>query len=129
MNVVLVKKASEKWWICIDYTDLNKACPKDSYPLLMIDRLIDATSDFKIISFMDAFSGYNQIWMVEEDQEKTAFIMDHGLYCYKVMLFRLKNADATYQRLVNKVIADQLGRNMDAYVDDMLVKSKACHST
>ena len=123
--MVMVKKATGKWRICIDYTDLNKACPKDSYPLSMIDRLVDATSDFGILFFMDAFSGYNQIRIAEEDQKKTAFIIDRGLYCYKVMPFGLKNADVTYQRLVNKVFADQIGRNMEAYVDDMLVKSKS----
>ena len=73
---------------------------------------------------MDAFSGYNQIKMAEEDQEKTAFITSQGLYCYKVMPFGLKNAGATYQRLVNKTFNKQIGRNMEVYVDDMLVKSK-----
>ena len=73
---------------------------------------------------MDAFSGYNQICMAEEDEEKTAFIANRVIYCYKVMPFDLKNAGATYQRLVYKIFADQLGRNMEAYVDDMLVKSK-----
>ena len=73
---------------------------------------------------MDAFSGYNQIKMAEEDQEKTAFITSQGLYCYKVMPFRLKNAGATYQRLVNKIFSEKIGRNMEVYVDDMLVKSK-----
>ena len=73
---------------------------------------------------MDTFSGYNQIKMVEEDQEKTAFITSQGLYCYKVMPFGLKNAGATYQRLVNKMFNKQIGRNMEVYVDDMLVKSK-----
>ena len=73
---------------------------------------------------MDAFSGYNQIKMAEEDQEKTSFITSQGLYYYKVMPFGLKNAGATYQRLVNKMFSKQIGRNMEMYVDDMLVKSK-----
>ena len=73
---------------------------------------------------MDAFSGYNQIRMAEEDEEKTAFVANRAIYCYKVMPFGLKNAGATYQRLVNKIFAKQLGRNMEAYVDDMLVKSR-----
>jgi hypothetical protein len=72
---------------------------------------------------MDAFSGYNQILMLPEDREKTTFITDRGLYCYKVMPFSLKNAGATYQRLVNKMFQAQIGRNMEVYVDDMLVKS------
>ena len=93
----MVKKATGKWQICINYTDLNKTCPKDSYPLSMIDRLVDATSGFGMMSFMDAFSGYNQICMAKEDQEKTTFITDRSLYCYKVIPFGLKNVGATYQ--------------------------------
>ena len=124
VNVVLVKKANGKWRMCVDFTDLNKACPKDSFPLPRIDQLVDSTAGHKLLSFMDAFSGYNQIRMAEEDQEKTAFITSQGLYCYKVMPFELKNAGATYQRLVNKMFSQQIGRNMEVYVDDMLVKSK-----
>uniref|UniRef100_A0A2N9J111 RNA-directed DNA polymerase n=1 Tax=Fagus sylvatica TaxID=28930 RepID=A0A2N9J111_FAGSY len=123
-NVVMVKKATGKWRMCVDFTDLNKACPKDSYPLPRIDQLVDSTAGHKLLSFMDAFSGYNQIQMAEEDQEKTAFITSRGLFCYKVMPFGLKNAGATYQRLVNKMFHDQIGRNVEVYVDDMLVKSK-----
>ena len=123
-NVVLVKKANGKWRMCVDFTDLNKACPKDSFPLPRIDQLMDSTAGHKLLTFMDAFSGYNQIKMAEEDQEKTAFITSQGLYCYKVMPFGLKNAGATYQRLVNKMFSQQIGRNMEVYVDDMLVKSK-----
>jgi hypothetical protein len=122
-NVVLVKKSNGKWRMCVDFTDLNKACPKDSFPLPRIDALVDSTSGYKLLSFMDAFSGYNQILMLPEDREKTAFITDRGLYCYKVMPFGLKNAGATYQRLVNKMFQAQIGRNMEVYVDDMLVKS------
>ena len=104
-NVVLVKKANGKWRMCVDFTDLNKACPKDSFPLPRIDQLVDSTAGHKLLTFMDAFSGYNQIKMAEEDQEKTAFITSQGLYCYKVMPFGLKNAGATYQRLVNKMFS------------------------
>uniref|UniRef100_A0A2N9F125 Integrase catalytic domain-containing protein n=1 Tax=Fagus sylvatica TaxID=28930 RepID=A0A2N9F125_FAGSY len=88
------------------------------------DQLVDSTAGHKLLSFMDAFSGYNQIQMTEVDQEKTAFITSRGLFYYKVMPFGLKNAGATYQRLVNKMFHDQIGRNMEVYVDDMLVKSK-----
>ena len=91
-NVVLVKKANGKWRMCVNFTDLNKACPKDSYPLPRINQLVDFTIGHKLLTFMDAFSRYNQIKMVEEDQEKTAFVTSQGLYCYKVMPFRLKNA-------------------------------------
>ena len=123
-NVILVKKANGKWRMCVDFTNLNKACPKDSFPLPMIDQLVDSIAGHKLLTFMDAFSGYNQIKMAEEDQEKTAFITSQELYCYKVMPFELKNAEATYQRLVNKMFNKQIGRNMEVYVDDMLVKSK-----
>ena len=108
----------------VDFTDLNKSCPKDSFPLPRIDQLMDSIAGHKLLMFMDAFSGYNQIRMAEEDQKKTSFIMSQGLYCYKVMPFRLKNARATYQRLVNKMFSKQIGRNMEVYVDDMLVKRK-----
>ena len=103
-NVVLVKKANGKWRMCVDFTDLNKTCPKDSFPLPRINKLVDSIAGHKLLTFMDAFSGYNQIKMAEEDQEKTTFITSQGLYCYKVMPFGLKNAGATYQRLVNKIL-------------------------
>ena len=99
----MVKKASGKWMMCIDFTDLNKACPKDSYPLPQVDVLVDSTARHQLLSFMDAFSGYNQIRMHEADQEKTSFVTSQGLFYYKVMPFGLKNAGATYQRLINKM--------------------------
>ena len=122
-NTVVVKKKNGKWRVCIDFTDLNKACPKDSFPLPHIDQLVEATAGHKMLSFMDAFSGYNQILMHPDDQEKTAFITDRGTYCYKVMPFGLKNAGATYQRLVNEMFSEKIGKNMEVYIDDMLVKS------
>ncbi|KAK0572613.1 hypothetical protein LWI29_034271 [Acer saccharum] len=122
-NVVLVKKKNNQWRMCVDFTDLNKACPKDSFPLPRIDQLVDATAGHETLSFMDAYSGYNQIKIHKPDEEKTAFTTDQGLYCYTVMPFGLKNAGATYQRLVNKMFARQIGRNMEVYVDDMLTKS------
>ena len=123
-NVVMIKKANGKWRMCVDFTDLNKACPKDSYPLPRIDQLVDSTAGHKLLSFMDAFSGYNQIRMDKADQEKTFFVTSQGLFCYKVMPFGLKNAGATYQRLVNHMFRLQIGRNVEVYVDDMLVKSQ-----
>ncbi|XP_059669890.1 uncharacterized protein LOC132315551 [Cornus florida] len=122
-NVVLVKKANGKWRLCVDFTDLNKACSKDSFPLPRIDMLVEGTAGHELLSFMDAYSGYNQISMHTPDRDKTSFITDRGLYCYKVMPFGLKNAGATYQRLVNLMFKDQIRRNMEVYVDDMLVKS------
>ena len=85
---------------------------------------MDSTTGHKLLTFMDAFSGYNQIRMAEKDQEKTYFITSQGLYCYKVMPFGLKNAGATYQRLVNIMFSKQIGRNMEVYVDDMFIKSR-----
>ena len=119
----MVKKANGKWRMCVDFTDLNKACPKDSYPLPRIDQLVDSTTGHQLLSFMDAFLGYNQIKMDEADQEKTSFITSQGLFCYKVMPFSLKNAGATYQRLVNHMFPPQIGWNVEVYVDDMLMKS------
>ena len=119
----MVRKNSGKWRMCVDFADLNRACPKDSYPLPRIDTLVDSMARHELLSFIDAFSGYNQIKMKEEDQEKISFVTSQGLFCYKVMPFGLKNAGATYQRLMNKMFARQLGRNVQVYVDDMLVKS------
>ncbi|KAK0578575.1 hypothetical protein LWI29_012719 [Acer saccharum] len=103
--------------------DIGSACPKDSFPLPHIDMLVDATAGHELLSFMDAYSGYNQILMHPDDQEKTAFVTERGIFCYKVMPFGLKNAGATYQRLVNKMFAKMLGSTMEVYIDDMLVKS------
>ncbi|XP_019229710.1 PREDICTED: uncharacterized protein LOC109210711 [Nicotiana attenuata] len=120
----MVKKKNGKWRMCVDFTHLNKARPKDSFPLPHIGQLIDAVAGHELLSFLDAYSSYNQTLMEEEDQEKTTFITHKGTYCYKVMPFRLKNAGATYQRLVTKMFKDQLGKTMEVYIDDMLVKSK-----
>ena len=119
----MVKKANGKWRMSVDFMDLNRACLKDSYPLPRIDTLVDSTARRELISFMDAFSGYNQIKMNEDDQERTSFVTSQGLFCYKVMSFGLKNVGTTYQRLMNKMYAHQIGRNVQVYVDDMLVKS------
>ncbi|GMH21489.1 hypothetical protein Nepgr_023331 [Nepenthes gracilis] len=94
-NIVLVKKSNEKWRMCVDFTDVNKACPKDSFPLPRIDLLVDSTAEHELLSFMDAYSGYNQIRMSPKDEEHTSFITDQCTYCYKVMPFGLKNAGAT----------------------------------
>ena len=110
--MVVVKKANGKWRMCVNFTNLNKACPKDSYPLPRVDILVDSTAWHQLLSFMDAFSGYNQIQMDEADQEKTLFVTSQGLFCYKVMSFGLKSASVTYQRLMNKMFANQIGRNV-----------------
>ena len=122
-NVVMAKKAKKKWRMCMDFTNLNKACPKDSYLLPRIDQLVDSTTGHKLLSFINSFSGYNQIRMDEMDQEKTSFITNQGMFCYKVMPFGLKNTGATYQRLVNHMFCSQIGWNVEVYIDYMLVKS------
>ena len=122
-NVVLVKKANDNWRLCIDFTDINRACPKDSFPLPRIDLIVDAIAGHELLSFMDAFSGYNQIRMDLDDQEKTSFVTGQGTYCYRVIPFGLKNAGATYQRLVNRMFQKKIGASMEVYIDDMLVKS------
>ena len=123
-NVVLVKKSNGEWRMCTDFTNLNKACPKDWYPLPCLNRLVDGSVGYQIFDFLDAFRGYHQVMMSEEDQAKTTFITEYGLYCWKVMPFGLKNAGATYQRMVNAMFINQIGRNMEIYVDDMLIKSE-----
>ena len=120
----MVKKANGKWRICVDFTDLNKAYPKDDYPLPRIDQLVDSTVGHKLLSFMDTFSRYNQLRMDKTDQEKTSFVTSQGLFCYKMMPFGLKNVGATYQRLVNHMFHPQIGQNVEVYVNDMLVKSQ-----
>uniref|UniRef100_A0A2N9H9H4 Reverse transcriptase domain-containing protein n=1 Tax=Fagus sylvatica TaxID=28930 RepID=A0A2N9H9H4_FAGSY len=122
-NTVVVKKKNGKWRVCIDFTDLNKACPKDPFPLPKIDQLVDATSGHQRMSFLDAFQGYHQIAMNPADEEKTAFITPRGIFCYKVMPFGLKNAGATYQRMITKMFSSQLGKTVEVYIDDMVVKS------
>ena len=107
----------------MDFTDLNKACPKDPFPLSKIDQLVDSTVSHERMSFLDAFQGYDQIALREEDQEKTAFITPRGIFCYKVMPFGLKNAGATYQRMVTKMFSELLGKTVEVYIDDMVVKS------
>ncbi|XP_071905664.1 uncharacterized protein [Coffea arabica] len=127
-NPVMVKKDTGGWRMCVDFTDLNKACPKDCYHLPRIDALVDSAMGYVVLCFLDAFKGYHQIGMSEEDQEKTAFYTDRGTYCYTTMPFGLKNAGATYQRLINRLFKNQIGRNVEAYVDDILVKSLATSS-
>jgi len=125
-NVVLVKKANGKWRMCTDYTNLNKVCPKDAYPLPSIDRLVDGASGHQFMSFLDAFSGYNQIRMHPHDKSKTTFMTDDANYAYEVMPFGLKNAGATYQRLMDKIFRELIGRTVEVYVDDIVVKSASC---
>ncbi|XP_074556805.1 uncharacterized protein LOC141812691 [Curcuma longa] len=122
-NVVLVPKPGNKWRVCIDFRDLNKACPKDCYPLPRIDQMVDSTAGYEYICMLDAYQGYHQIPLDVNDQDKVSFITADGTFCYTVMPFGLKNAGATYQRLMDQVFHDQKGRNVEVYVDDILIKS------
>ena len=125
-NVVVVPKKGGKWRICVDYTDLNEACPKESFLFPRIDQIVDVSAGQRILSFLDAFSRYHQIPMHPPDAEKTTFIALHRLYYYDVMPFGLKNVRATYQRLVTKIFRPLLGNTMEAYINNMLVKPKEC---
>ena len=123
-NVVPVPKKDGKVRVCVDFRNLNKASPKDDFPLPHIDMLVDSTAGHAMLSFMDGFSGYNQIMMAPEDREKTSFITEWGTYCYRVMPFGLKNAGATYQRAGTTLFHDMMHRDVEVYVDDMIVKSR-----
>jgi hypothetical protein len=121
-NIVMVKKANDKWRMCIDFTDLNKACPKDEFPLPRIDSLVDAAASSELMSLLDCYSGYHQIWMKKEDEPKTSFITHSGTYCYLQMPEGLKNAGGSFSRMTAKVLHSQIGRNVLTYVDDIIVK-------
>lgn len=122
-NTVVVKK-NEKWRLCVDFTNLNKACPKDPFAILWIDQLVDATVGHSRMSFLNAFQGYHQIPLAISDQEKAAFLTLTANYHYYVMSFGLKNAGFTYQRMVTRMFESQIGQNVEGYFDDMVVKSK-----
>jgi hypothetical protein len=119
---MMVKEAKGKWRMCIDFTDLNKACPKDEFPLPRIDSLIDAVATSELMSLLDCYSSCHQIWMKEEDEPKTSFITPSGTYCYLRMPEGLKNAGGSFSRMTVKVLHSQIGRNVLTYVDDIIVK-------
>ena len=123
-NIVPVPKKDGKVWMCVDYRDLNRTSPKDNFSLLHIDTLVDNTAKHSLFSFMDGFLGYNQIRMVPEDMEKTTFLTMWGTFCYKVLLFGLKNAGATYQRAMVTLFHDMMHKEIEVYVDDMIAKSQ-----
>jgi hypothetical protein len=110
--------------MCVDYTGLNKACPKVPYPLPRIDQIVDSTAGCETLSFLDAYSRYHQIRMKESDQLATSFITPFGMYCYITMPFGLRNAGATYQRCMNHVFGEHIGRTVEAYVNDIVVKTR-----
>ena len=108
----------------MSFKNLNRASPKDSFPLSRINQLVDFTAGHELLTFMDAFSGYNQILISKEDQKKTPLVTSQGVYCYKVMPFGLKNVGTTCQRLVNHMSSKQIDKNVEVYVDNMLVKGR-----
>jgi hypothetical protein len=122
------KKDSKIYRMCIDFTAMNKHCPKDYFPLPRIDQIIDSTAGCERLSFLDAYSGYNQIRLKVEDEDKTVFISPHGVYCYMTMPFGLKNAGATYQRCMQACLKEQIGRNIEVYADDIIIKSSKADS-
>ena len=121
---MVVKKKNGKWRVYVDFTDLNKACLKDLFSMPRIDQLVDATVGHHRMSFLDAFQGYHQIPLALGDQEKTAFITPTRNYHYKVMPFGLKNVGSTYQMMIIRMFKPQLGKNIEVYIDDMVVKSR-----
>jgi hypothetical protein len=123
-NVVMVQKKSGKWRMCIDFTSLNKACSKDNFPLPRIDKIVDSVAGCEVMSLLDYFSGYHQIYMKEEDMASTSFITPFGTYCFVKMLEGLKNAGSTFSCLTKIVLESQVGRNIFTYVDDIVVASK-----
>ena len=122
-NPVLVLKKNNTWRMCVDYTSINKACPKDTFALPWIDQVIDSTAGCDL-SFLDAYSGYHQIKLNVTNQITTSFITPYGAYCYTTMPFGLKNACATYQCCMQKCLQTQIGKNVHAYIDDVVIKTK-----
>lgn len=120
-NLVLVRKSTYKWRMYADFKDLNMACPKDSYPLSCIDQLVDTTFEHEYLKFMDTYSRYNEIKMAKKDATHTTFYKDNDIYRYTVLPFRLIITWATYQNMVNKLLANMIGDTMEAYVDSMSV--------
>jgi hypothetical protein len=123
-NPVIVPKANGKLRMCIDYTNLNKAYPKDPYPLPRIDQIVDSTFGCDLLSFLDAYSGFHQIQMSRQDRKHTAFVTMDGLYCYVVMPYGLKNALPTFVQAMSKTFGDLIRDRVEVYVDDIVVKTK-----
>jgi hypothetical protein len=120
--ILVLKKNKVDWRMCVDYTDLNKHYLKDPFGLPRIDQVVDSTAGCSMLSFLDCYSGYHQISLAKEDEEKTAFIMPFGVFCYTSMSFSLKNTGATYQRAIQTCLANHWGKRVEAYVDDVVIK-------
>jgi hypothetical protein len=123
-NPVIVPKVNGKLRMCIDYTSVNKDCPKDPYPLTRIDQIVDSTFECDLLSFLDAYSGFHKIQMSREDRKHTAFVTVDGLYCYVVMPYGLKNALPTFVRAMSKTFGDLIRDKVEVYADDIVVKTK-----
>jgi hypothetical protein len=123
-NPILVSKKNGKWRMCVDYTSLNKACPKDPFPLPHIDHVVDLMAGCELLSFLDAYSGYHQIPLTEADQSATTIITPFSCFCYVKMSLGLKNAGSTYQRCMQFCFKEQIGCNLEVYVDDTVTKSQ-----
>jgi hypothetical protein len=121
--ILVLKKNKVDWRMCVDYTDLNKHYPKDPFGLPRIDQVVDSTTGCSMLSFLDCYSRYHQISLAKEDEEKMAFITPFGAFCYTSISFSLKNARATYQRVIQSCLADHSGKRVEAYVDDVVIKT------
>jgi hypothetical protein len=126
--VMVEKKDTKIYRMSIDFTALNKHCLKDYFPLPRIDQIIDSTAGYERLSFLDAYSGYNQIRLKVEDKDKMACIIPHGVYCYMMMPFGLKNIGATYQWCIQACLKEQISRNVEVYIDDIVIKSTKADS-
>jgi hypothetical protein len=120
----MVKKKNGKWRICTNFTDLNMCCPKDDFPLARLHQIVDSAAANEMMALLDCFSGYHQIWLRPEDEEKTSFITPFGTYCYFKMPKGLRNAGPTFCRMTKATLKDQVGRNILYYVNDIVVVSK-----
>jgi hypothetical protein len=123
-NLVMAPKKDKSWRLCVDFKDLNKACPKDPFPLPRIDQVVDATTGHDLLCFLDAYSGCHQIKMKDSNQAATAFITPYGPFCFNTMPFGLKNARATYQRMIQTCLEKHIGKIVEAYIYDVVVKTK-----
>jgi hypothetical protein len=123
-NHILVPQKNKEWRMCVDYTDLNKACKKDPFGLPWIDQVVDSMANFSLLSFLDCYSWYHQIPLKVDDQIKTSFITSFDVFCYTTMPVRLKSVGATYQSGIQQCLYSQLGCNVEVYVDDVVVKTQ-----
>jgi hypothetical protein len=121
---MMVKKKNGKWRMCTNFTDLYKYCLKDDFPLLRIDKVVDSAAGCETMALLDCFSGYHQIWLHKEDEEKTSFITPFDTYCYLRMPKGLKNAGLTFYRMMKAILKEQMGRNVFTYANDIVVRSR-----